>query len=159
MAVIVTAGKPVLLIPSTVDLVVDWLKSVTAIKAIIDPGSRISSSLPVRDEDIVYPWLTVGRVIGLPVIPEAGIDRARISFNAWGGVTTSGAPNWSGADLLIRTIEQTIDQTMSVQVTGKGFIMSVSGLEGTQQLVDPDTNGARFWMDAIVVTRGERPVV
>jgi len=155
MAVVVTPGKPTPLIPSTVDITVDWLKSLASMQAIIDPGSRISSSLPVRDEDIVYPWLTVNRVIGLSVIPEAGIDRARISFNAWGGVTTSGAPYWPDADLLIRTLEQEIDQTLSVHVQGKGHIMSLSGLEGTQQLVDPRTNGARFWMDAIVVTRGE----
>lgn len=155
MTISVTRGKTVTLPPSTIDIVVDWLKSLTSMQAIIDPGSRISTSLPVRDEDITYPWLTVNRVVGLPVIPEAGIDRARISFNAWGGVTSSGAPNWPDADLLIRTVEKEIKETLSVVVPGKGTIMSLSGLEGTQQLTDPDDNGARFWMDAIVVARGE----
>jgi hypothetical protein len=155
MTISITRGKTIVIPPSTVDMVVDWLKIIPAMQAIIDPGSRISSTLPVREEDIVYPWLTVSRVVGLPVIPEAGIDRARISFNAWGGTTSSGAPNWSQADLLIRTVEKEIKETLRVEVPGKGVIMSLSGLEGTQQLTDPDDNGARFWMDAIVVARGE----
>lgn len=155
MTISITRGKPIATPPSTVDMVVDWLKSVAALQAIIDPGSRISTTLPTRDEDIVYPWLTVSRVVGLPIIPEASIDRARISFNAWGGTTTSGAPYWPQADLLIRTVEHEIKETLRVEIPGKGTIMSVSGLEGTQQLVDPDDNGARFWMDAIVVARGE----
>lgn len=155
MTISITRGKTVVTPPPTVDMVVDWLKTVPSLQAIIDPGSRISSTLPVRDEDIVYPWLTVSRVVGLPVIPEAGIDRARISFNAWGGTTTSGAPYWPDADLLIRTVEKEIKETLRVVIPGKGVIMSVSGLQGSQQLVDPDDNGARFWMDAIVVARGE----
>jgi hypothetical protein len=151
----ITPGKTSRMLPSTVDLVVEWLRSLASMKAIIDPGSRISSTLPVDDDKIVYPWLTVSRVVGVPVLPEAGIDRARITFNAWGGVTSSGAPNWSASDTLIRTVEHELRQVLSVHVTTKGHIVSVAGLEGIQQLVDPDTNGARWWMDAIVITRGE----
>lgn len=156
MAVNVTQGGPRLMLPSTVDLIVTWLKSLPAMQAIIDPGSRISSTLPMLDEDIIYPWLTVSRVVGLPVIPEAGLDRARITFNAWGGVTSSGAPYWSESDLLIRTVEDSISRTKSVHLTGEGHLRSMSGLEGIQQLQDPDTNGARWWMDAIFVAQKEQ---
>lgn len=156
MAVIVTPGKPALQLPSTIDLIVDWLKSVPEVLALVSPGSRISSTLPVDDDDKIYPWLTVSRVVGLPVLPEAGIDRARITFNSWGGVTSSGAPDWPESDELIRTVEHALRTTASVQITGKGRIRSLSGLEGIQQLTDPDTGGARWWMDAIVVAQGEQ---
>ncbi|RKZ96517.1 MAG: hypothetical protein DRQ40_00785 [Gammaproteobacteria bacterium] len=155
MTINITPGKPSRMLPSTVDMVVDWLKALPSLQAIIDPGSRISSTLPVDDDKIVYPWLTVARVVGVPVLPEAGIDRARITFNSWGGTTSSGAPYWPASDLLMRTVEHELRQVLSVHVVGKGHIVSVSGLEGIQQLQDPDTNGARWWMDAIVVTRGE----
>lgn len=148
-----TMGKSVPLEPSTVDLVVDWLKGNTAVSAIV--GTNVSSTLPTNDDDITYPWITVKRIVGLPVLPEAGLDRARVQFLAWGGVTTSGAPDWAAADLAIRTINQQIKQTFKVVVTGKGIIRSLSGLEGIQQLTDPDTGGAMFWMDAIVVAQGE----
>lgn len=155
MTVNLTPGKTTRMLPSTVDMVVDLLKSFPSIQALTDPGSRISSTLPMDPDKIVYPWLTVSRVIGVPVLPEAGIDRARMTFNAWGGVTTSGAPNWAPADLLIRTVEHELRSMYSAHVVGKGYVVSASGLEGVQQLQDPDTNGARFWMDAIIVTRGE----
>ncbi len=145
-------GKPVTLEPSTVDLVVRWLKGNTAVSALV--GTNVSSTLPVEDSDITYPWITVKRLIGLPVLPEAGLDNARIQFIAHGGVTTSGAPKWVDCDLVIRTINQQIKQTLKVVVTGRGIIRSLSGLEGIQQLEDPDTGGAMFWMDAIIVAQG-----
>lgn len=147
-----TLGKPVPLEPSTVDLVVRWLKGNTAVAALV--GTNVSSTLPQDDDDITYPWVTVKRIVGLPVLPDAGLDRARVQFVAWGGVTTSGAPDWEDADEVIRTINQQIKQTHRVVITGKGIIRSLSGLEGIQQLEDPDTGGAMFWMDAIVVTQG-----
>lgn len=156
MTISISKDKPALVLPSTVDMVVDWLKAVPEILALVEPGSRISSSLPVRDDDITYPWLTVKRVIGVSVLPQAGLDRARITFNSWGGVTSSGAPNWSDSDILIRTVEHAIRNTNSVIIPGKGWIRSLSGLEGIQQLEDPDTGGARWWMDAIIVTQGEQ---
>ena len=157
MTISISSDKPALVLPSTVDMLVDWLKAEPAVAALVTPGSRISSSLPVRDEDITYPWLTVKRVIGIPVLPQAGIDRARCTFNSWGGVTSSGAPDWSASDLLIRTVEHAIRNTNSVRIPGKGIIRALTGLEGIQQLEDPDTGGARWWMDAIIVTQGERP--
>lgn len=140
------------ILASTVDLVVAWLKTRSAVTAVC--GQRISSTLPRREEDIIYPWLTVQRVIGVTAIPEAAIDRARIQFNSWGGVKANGAPDWEPADLLIRTVEQEIRTTIKAHVTGKGFIMGTGLLEGIQQLEDPDTGQARFWMDAIFVTKG-----
>jgi len=136
-------------IPSVVDMTVDWLRSVTGITNIC--GQRISSTLPVKDSDVIYPWLTVQRVIGITMTPEAAIDRARLQFNAWGGVKSSGAPNWEPADNLIRALEMEIRTTLQVYVPGKGYLRGIQGLEGIQQLDDPDTGGARFWMDAIVV--------
>ena len=147
-----TMGKPVPVEPSTVDLMVLWLKASTEIAALI--GTNASSTLPVDDDDITYPWVTVKRIIGVSLLPEAGIDRARVQFVAHGGVTTSGAPNWVDADEVIRTINQQIKRTFRAEFFGKGIIRSLSGLEGIQQLEDPDTGGAMFWMDAIVVAQG-----
>lgn len=148
-----TFGKLVALEASTIDLVVLWLKADPDISALI--GTNASSTLPVEDDDITYPWVTVKRIIGLPLLPEAGLDRARIQFTAWGGVTTSGAPDWVDADEVIRTINQEIKRTFKAEFFGVGIIRSLSGLEGIQQLEDPDTGGAMFWMDAILVTQGE----
>lgn len=136
-------------IPSVVDMTVDWLKSLSEITSIC--GQRISSTLPVDEDDITYPWLTVQRVIGITMTPEAALDRARLQFNAWGGVKANGAPDWAPADNLIRAVELEIRTTLHVHVPGKGYLRGIQGLEGIQQLQDPDTNGARFWMDAIVV--------
>ena len=141
------------LLPSTVDLVVAWLKLRPAVAAIA--GTRISSTLPVKDSDIIYPWLTVQRVVGITPIPQAAIDRARIQFNSWGGVKTNEAPNWAPAEALILAVEREIRTVHSAAVDGKGVIMSASPLEGIQQLQDPDTNDARFWMDAVFWTRKE----
>lgn len=79
------------------------------------------------------------------------MDRVRLQFSAWGGVKSNGAPNWSPADALIRALELEIRTTLQVAVPGKGYLRGFQHLEGIQQLIDPDTNGARFWMDAIVV--------
>lgn len=140
-------------IPSTVDLMVTWLKTRSVITD--EVAQRISSTLPVRVEDITYPWLTVGRVVGVPPIPEAAIDNARLQFNAWGGVKANGAPDWDPADKLIRAVEMELRITLSAHVPNKGYIMSTGELQGIQQLEDPDTGGARFWMDFIVVARSE----
>lgn len=137
--------------PSTVDLVVAWLKTRTEVTDVC--GTRISSTLPLKEQDITYPWLTVQRVIGIAMLPEAAIDRARIQFNAWGGVKANGAPDWGPADLLIRRVEREIRTTIKANVPGKGFILGTGLLEGIQQLQDPDTDQARFWMDAIIVAK------
>lgn len=139
------------LLPSTVDLVVAWLKTRTPVTDIC--AQRISSTLPMKDEDMTYPWLTVQRIVGITVAPEAAIDRARIQFDAWGGVKANESPDWAPADSLIRAVEREIRITTKAVVDGKGQIMSTALLEGIQQLVDPDTGGARFWMDAIVIAR------
>lgn len=138
---------------SSVDVVVRWLKAQPEIQAIV--GTRVSTSLPLEEEDTTYPWLTVSRVIGVATLEEAALDAARFQFNAWGGTKPSGAPKWSEADLLIRTVDKLIRSTNWVRVAGHGIIMSMAGLEGTQQLKDPDTNGARFWMDARMAIRSD----
>lgn len=135
-------------IPSVVDMVVDWMRAVPEVDA---AAGGISSSLPMNDDDITYPWLTVERVIGITMTPEAALDRARIQFNAFGGVKANGAPDWAPADTLIRAVELEIRRTLQVKVPTKGALRGIQGLEGIQQLRDPDTNGSRFWMDAIVV--------
>ena len=140
-------------IPSTVDLLVTWMKTRTVITD--EVAQRISSTLPKRDEDITYPWLTVSRVVGVVALPEAAIDRARIQFNAWGGVKANGAPNWDPADKTIRAVEMELRTTLSAHVPSKGYIMSTGVLQGIQQLEDPDDGGAKFWMDFIVVARSE----
>lgn len=136
-------------IPSVVDLAVDWFKSVTEVSSLC--GGRISSSLPENPDDIVYPWLTIKRIIGITMTPEAAMDRARIQFDSQGGVKSNGAPNWGPCDALIRAVELEVRTTLQVHVPGKGFLRGIQGLEGMQQLKDPKTGGARWWMDAIVV--------
>lgn len=138
-------------IPSTVDLVVAWMKTRTPVTNIA--GQRISTTLPVRDSERIWPWLTVSRVIGITALPEAAIDRARIQFDAHGGTKPNGAPDWEPADKLIRAVEREIRTTLKARVDGKGQIMGTGVLEGIQQLQDPDTGGARFWMDAIVIAK------
>ncbi len=141
------------LIPSTVDLMVTWMKTRTSVTTIC--AQRISTTLPKKDEDVTYPWLTIGRVVGVNALPEAAIDRARLQFNAWGGVKANGAPNWDPADRLIRAVEMELRITLSAHVPGEGYIMGTGQLQGTQQLEDPDDGSARFWMDFIVVARSE----
>ena len=62
------------LIPSIVDMGVDWLRATPDITAIV--AQRISSKLPMDEDDTIYPWLTVQRVIGITMTPEAPMDRA-----------------------------------------------------------------------------------
>lgn len=141
------------LIPSTVDLVVAWLKTRTPVTNHF--GQRISSTLPTKEEDRIYPWLTVKRITGVVAIAEAAIDRARIQFDSHGGVKPNGAPDWEPADTGIRFVEREIRTTLKAVVSGKGEIMGTGVLQGIQQLEDPDTGGARFWMDAIIVAKEE----
>jgi len=143
----------VTLIPSTVDLMVSWLKTRTSITNIC--STRISATLPVKEADRIYPWLTVQRIIGVTALAEAAIDRARLQFNAWGGVKVNGAPDWDPADQLIRAVEMELRTLMSAHIDGKGYIMNTGKLQGIQQLEDPDDGSARFWMDFIVVTRSD----
>lgn len=135
-------------IPSVVDMVVDWLRATSEVSSLTQ---GISSTLPVDDDDKSYPWLTVKRIVGITMTPEAALDRARMQFDAWGGVKSNGAPNWEPADILIRAVELEVRRTLQVKIEGKGALRGIQGLEGIQQLEDPDTGGARFWMDAIVV--------
>ncbi|KKM81734.1 hypothetical protein LCGC14_1326780 [marine sediment metagenome] len=135
-------------IPSVVDMVVDWLRATSEVSSVTQ---GISSTQPVDDDDKSYPWLTVKRIVGITMTPEAALDRARMQFDAWGGVKPNGAPNWEPADILIRAVELEVRRTLQVKIEGKGALRGIQGLEGIQQLEDPDTGGARFWMDAIVV--------
>ena len=140
------------LLPPTIDVVVRWAKANDNLKPIF--GTRVSSTLPKKETQISYPYLQVQRIIGEPLSPEAPMDRARIQFNVWGGVKENGLPDWRDADLGVRTLEAEIrefDPTVVNDVT----IVSMSGLEGIMQLPDPDTGQARFWMDAIIVTRSK----
>lgn len=140
------------LLPSTVDLVVTWLRSRPAISSLV--GTRVSTSRPVRDSDFITPWLTVKRITGLPLLREGAIDTARLQFDAWGGVKANGAPDWEPADLLIRTVEREVRITTKAKIDGKGHIMGTGLLQGIQQLEDPDDGSARFWMDAVFIARG-----
>lgn len=140
-------------VPSAVPCVVAWAKATPAIDTIV--SGRVSSSLPIRDDQITYPWLKVTRIIGTPVMPEIPIDRARVQFDALGGLTANGLPNWEQADLLVRTLEAEIREFSGnfPVVAESAVIAEMVGLEGIQQLTDPDDGGARFWMDAIVLVR------
>ncbi len=140
-------------IPATVDMMVAWLKTRTVVTAIC--AQRISTTLPKKEDTILYPWLTVGRVTGVTALPEAAIDRARLQFNAWGGVKANGAPDWDPADRLIRALEMELRITLSAHIPDKGWIMGTGQLQGIQQLEDPDDGSARFWTDFIVVARSE----
>jgi len=138
------------LLPSTVDVVVRWARSNANLRAVF--GNRVSTSLPAEERHMEYPWLQVQRIIGSTMSPEAPIDRARIQFNVWGGKKSNGLPDWKDADLGMRTLEAEIRE-FSTTVVDDVTITSMSGLEGIMQLPDPDTNQARFWMDAIITTR------
>jgi len=135
-------------IPSVVDMAVDWLRATTEISSV---AGGISSTLPKDRDKIIYPWLTCKRIIGITMTPEAPLDRARLQFDSLGGVKSNGSPDWGPADTLIRALELEIRTTLQVHVPGKGYLRGIQGLEGIQQLEDPDTGEARFWMDAIVV--------
>lgn len=138
-------------LPSTVDVVVNWAKANPAISSLV--GSRVSTTLPrLPETQMTYPWLQVERIIGEPLFYEIPADKARIQFNAWGGVRSNGMPNWALCDPLIRTLESEIRE-FRVTTVGSAVIMEMSGLEGIMQLQDPDTNEARFWMDALVTVR------
>ena len=142
----------IIVLPSSVDVAVDWARSVSAINDIY--GGRISSTMPPDDRRIQYPWLTVERVIGMPLSPETAVDRARIQFNSWGGLRQNGAPNWQQADLGVRTLEAHVRGFHQAHIESQGAVIeSMYGLEGVMQLKDPDTGGARFWMDAILIVR------
>ncbi len=137
-----------ILVPSSVDTVVDWAKANTAISALV--STRVSSTLPKKG--LVYPWLTVQRITGLPLYKDMPMDKARIQFNAWGGVKSNDLPNWEPADTLIRTLEAEIREFSSFATAG-AYVAEMSSLEGIMQLEDPDTHEARFWMDATVLIR------
>jgi hypothetical protein len=143
----------IIILPSAIDVVVDWARSIPAISEAYD--GRISSKMPLSDKQVTYPWLTAERVIGLPVSPETAVDRVRIQFNSWGGLRpNSRAPEWGPADLGIRTVEAYVRGFQQAYVESRNAVIEdMAGLEGIQQLTDPDTGGARFWMDAIVVVR------
>ncbi len=141
-----------ILLPSTVDVVVRWAKQNSNITDVY--GTNISTTLPKTDPQRSYPWLTVMRVIGQPVFPESRIYKARLQFYSIGGVKANGLPDWKQCDLGIRTLEAEI--TAFVQaVVDEAIIESMSNLEGIMQLEDPDTGGARFWMDAVVAVRNK----
>lgn len=138
-------------LPSTVDILVQWAKANTALSTLLD--TRISSTMPrLAETQMTYPWLQVQRIIGLPLFVEVPIDKARIQFNAWGGTRSNGMPDWASCDPVIRTLESEIREFTPTTIGG-AVIVQMSGQEGIMQLEDPDTGQARFWMDAIVTVR------
>lgn len=135
------------LAPSTVDVVVKWAKANSAISALV--GTNVSTSLPAN---ATWPWIQVLRVIGFSTIPEAPMDSARIQFNVWGDVKANGLPDWGPADLVLRTLEAEV-RGFKQAVVDSSVIESMSTLEGAQQVEDPDTGQARFWVDVLVQVR------
>lgn len=136
------------LIPSTVDAVVQWAKVNPAISALV--ADRVSSTLP--KVGVSYPWLQVQRITGLPLYKDMPMDKARIQFNAWGGIKANDLPDWAPADVLIRTLAAEIRVFVGFS-TVTAHIAEISSLSGIMQLEDPDTHEARFWMDAAVLVR------
>ena len=144
-----------IVLPSAVEVVVTWARGIPAIADVY--GGRISSTMPMDDARVTYPWLTVQRIIGEPISPETPVDRVRMQFNSWGGLTANTkypSPNWGPADLGIRTLEAYVREFRQAYIPEQDAVIeAMYGLEGIMQLKDPDTGGARFWMDAIVVVR------
>lgn len=113
-------------------------------------GGRVSSVLPIKD--LVFPWVTLQRIIGIPQIAEASIDTARIQINVWGGRKENGLPNFEAADLVARTIASEV-RSFTGQELGDAYLADLDELEGMQQLVDQDSGDARFWLDVVAVIR------
>ncbi len=139
---------PGLLVPSVIEAVVRWAKVNVAISALV--GTRVSSTLPRKG--LTYPWLQVKRITGLPLYKNMPMDKARVQFNAWGGLKSNDLPDWEPADLLIRTLEAEIREFTGFN-TVEAHIAEMSSLSGIMQLEDPDTQEAKFWMDAAVLVR------
>jgi hypothetical protein len=138
------------LLPSTIDVVVRWVKQCPNLKELV--GTNVSTTLPMDEKDMSFPWIQVTRIIGENLYAEMPIDRARLQFNIWGGTRSNGQPNWKPADDVVRALDAEIRAFRSVTIDDV-VIEEMVGGEGIMQLQDPDTNSARFWMDAIVLTR------
>lgn len=138
---------PGIVIPSASVAWVAWAKANAPITAQV--GSRVFSTKPTN---ITFPFVTVGRITGVPQIREAPIDFARLQLNVWGGTKDNGLPNWVLADEPARVIEAEIRAFAGASI-GDAYISEMAPFEGMQQLENPDTRDARFWMDALVVVR------
>lgn len=136
-----------LVIPSPVVAIIAWAKGNAALQAQFE--SRVAAELP---DSPTFPFLTATRITGVPQLSELPMDFARIQFNIWGGVKANGKPDWEKADLPARVLEAEIRAFRGAQI-GDAYISELAPYEGMQQLKDPDTNDARFWMDALVVVR------
>jgi len=135
-------------VPSSVVVLRDWMLSNANISALVD--QRVSSVLPIKD--LVFPWVTLQRIVGVSQVPEASMDTARIQINVWGGTKQNGLPNFEDADLVARTIAAEV-RIFRGEELGDAYLADLDELEGMQQLVDPDTGDARFWLDVIAVIR------
>lgn len=135
-------------IPSAVVATIAWVLDTPSLTSLIGDGA--SSKLP--KEGLTFPWLTVQRITGIAQHPEIPIDYARLQFNAWGGLKANGLPDWAPADELIRTLENEI-RNFRGWSDATAHISQMAPYEGIQQLEDPVTGDARFWMDAMVAVR------
>ena len=137
-----------IVVPSAVVAFIAWAKANPQITAQVN--QRVSSSLPTAG--LVFPWVQVRRITGVAQIPDMPMDFARVQINVWGGRTANGQPDYATADLPARVIEAEIRAFRGEKV-GDAFISEMTPFEGMQQLDDPESGYARFWMDARVVVR------
>lgn len=139
---------PGIVIPSAQVAFIAWATSNPQITAQI--GDRISSTKPLRG--MTFPWVRVRRIIGVPQISDMPMDFTRLQLDVYGGKKSNGLPDWETADLPARVIEAEIRAFQGAAV-GDAYISEMAPFEGMQQLEDPESGDARFWMDAQVIVR------
>lgn len=133
-------------VPSPTVTFIDWAKANAAIAGLV--GTSVSSKHPGD----VFPWVEVRMVPGIVNFPEASVTTARLQINVLGGRKGNGFPNWAVADPVVRTLIAEI-KAFSQWESGDAHLADLSLIEEPQQLEDPDTGDARYWMDIVATVR------
>lgn len=140
---------PGLLVPSAQVAFITWALGNTPITDHF--GNGVSAKVPTKG--VTYPWAEVRRITGIAQLPEVPMDNARLQVSVLGGLKSNGQPNWDPADLGARIIEAEIRAFRGSRVSTEAYIAEMAPFEGMQQLEDPDTGEARFWMDLSCTVR------
>lgn len=126
----------------------DWLKDASEIAALVD--GRVFFAIP---EPTNWPLIVVHQVSGGPDAGEAPISNSLIQIDCWSGPTKTGKANKAEATEVMNAVVGAVQSLTCGTSMGTAGVALGARIQNVSWLPDPDTNQARYVVDALFCVR------
>lgn len=144
-----------MILPDAEKLAVAWVRANPALRVLLGyqvgppvVNARVATSLP---EKPTWPFLRVIRIPGGTRDPDVPWDWSRLQFDAYAGRRAAGA-DVASASLVARTLVEQLDALDGAEtIVGEGVILGCQISQGPVPVPEPETEWARFLVEAVLV--------